>query len=359
MNIIIRADVHHKIGMGHIMRCLKLLSYYDNNMNDITFICKKYNNLIDDTTLNKMYEKISINYNIDFIEVENDNYIDLNDMTTWLAEPYQNDCNKTIKLLKHETYLIIDHYSIDKKWEIMIKNHVKKIIVIEDYIKREHYCDIIINCTITNASLYNNLLNKNCKILLGMEYALIGKDFFIQDIGMREYNRISIFISGSDITDETSKIIRLCKIFNNKYNNKYVFDVIVGSLNINYSYIKNFCEKNKNFNLFYNIDNMAEILNKSYISIGSLGQSLFERMALKIPSIMMSIVDNQKYIIDTLIKSDTFIFFGNIPLKYDKILEESINKLYNIDIYKEKQINCEKFIKNIKLDIIFKELNNA
>ena len=357
MNIIVRADVHHKIGIGHIMRCLKLLSYYDNNINNITFICKKYNNLTDDVMLNNIYEKITVNYNINFIEIENDFYIDLNDMTTWLAEPYQSDCKKTIKLLKQGSYLIIDHYSIDKKWEIMVKDYVKKIIVIDDFIKREHHCDIIINCTITNALLYNNLLNKNCKMLLGMEYALIGKDFFIQDKNMREYNRISIFISGSDITDETSKIIRLCKIFNNKHNNKYIFDVIIGSLNINYSYIKNFCEKNEKFNLFYNIDNMAEILNKSYISIGSLGQSLFERMALQIPSIMMTIVDNQKYLIDILIKSDTFIFLGNIPIQYDKILEENINKLYNTDIYKEKQINCKKFIKNIKIYNLFKTLS--
>lgn len=357
MNIIIRVDIHPKIGMGHLMRCLKLLSYIDNNVNKITFICKKYKNLINSNMLNEIYKKITNKYYINFIEIENDYYINIEDMTTWLGESYEKDCIKTIKLLNQESYLIIDHYAIDIKWETMIKKYVKKIIVIDDFIKRKHYCDTIINCNITNPKLYNNLLNKNCKMLLGMEYALIGKDFFIQDIRKREYNRISIFISGSDNTDETSKIIKSCKIINSKYNNRYIFDVIVGGLNTNYSYIKSFCDNNNRFNLFYNIDNMSYVLNKSYISIGTLGQSLFERMALKIPSIMISIVDNQKYLIDTLIKSNTFIFLGNIPLQYDKILEKNINKLNNSDIYKEKQINCEKNIKDIKINNLFKNIS--
>ena len=352
MNIYIRVDTHPKIGTGHIMRCLNLLSYFENTSQyKFYFICKKYKNLnlTEDTLLNKIYSKVRKKYEIIFIDVENDNYIVENNMSTWLSEPYHSDANKTIANLHKCSYLIIDHYAIDKKWENMVKKFVEKIIVIEDFIKREHYCNIIINSTINNYMLYDNLVNKECKLYLGMEYAIINRDIFIQDIKNRDNYTISIFVSGSDITDETSKIIYECNLINTRNDYKYTFDVIVGCLNKHYNKIKRFSKENKNFNMYYNIDNMAEILNKSYISIGALGQSLFEKIALNIPSLVLTISENQSALIDNLIKTDTFIYIGNIPIDYSRVLENNINILYNIELYNKIKLNCMNLIKNKKI----------
>lgn len=356
MNVYIRVDAHPKIGTGHIMRCLNILSYFENkNRYNFYFICKKYRNLnvIDNDLINKIYSKINKKYTILFIDVENDDYILENDMQTWLAEPYYIDANKTISKLNKCKYLIIDHYAIDKNWENIVRNYVEKIIVLEDFIKREHCCDIIINSTINNSILYNNLVNKECKLYLGMEYAIINKETFIQNINNRNNYTISIFVSGSDITDETSKIIYECNLINFRNDYKYTFDVIVGCLNKNYNKIKRFCEENKNFNIYYNIDNMAEILNKSYISIGALGQSLFEKIALNIPSLVLTLSKNQEETIVNLNQTNIFLYIGNTPIDYSIILETNINKLYNTELYNKIKLNCIKFIKNQKLgDII-------
>jgi UDP-2,4-diacetamido-2,4,6-trideoxy-beta-L-altropyranose hydrolase len=356
MNIFIRVDVHPKIGVGHVMRCLKMLSYCEDTAN-CTFISKRYKNLESNDMLNEMYRKIARNHTINYIDIEDDSHIDENDMTTWLAEPYMKDCKKTIGFLDIDSILIIDHYGIDRKWETAVRDHIGKVIVIDDFIGRTHCSDIIINCMATDRTMYDGLVNPNCELLLGMEYALIGKEFFIQDISKREKCRISVFVSGSDITDETSKIIRHCKGINRRNNNKFTFDVIVGRLNDKCLSIRKFCEENEKFNFFHDIDNMAEVLNRSYISIGALGQSLLERIALGIPSIALAISDNQTNLIDTLAKSETFTFLGTLPLHYDKILEEAINGLYNVDTYEERRTKCKKFIRNIGIHKVFKELH--
>ena len=70
MNIYIKVDVHPTIGIGHIMRCLNFLSYYDNSKYNFSFICKKYKNINLDTEkcINKIYKKIQYQYKIHFIK---------------------------------------------------------------------------------------------------------------------------------------------------------------------------------------------------------------------------------------------------------------------------------------------------
>lgn len=350
MNIFIRVDAHFKIGIGHIYRCLKLTSYID-NINTITFICKKYKNLQNKKKefVNNIYKKIEKNFKIKFIEIENDDSIKM-DMNTWFGENYMLDANKTIENLNDCDILIVDHYSVDYRWENIVKKYTKKLIIIEDFIGRKHNCDLIINGLVNDTLVYKNLVNKDCKLLLGNEYLIIGNHFFNQDIKLREKNRISVFISGSDITNETCKIIKSLKIINK--NKKYIFDIIVGGLNTNYKTILKLCKEDY-FLIHYNIDNIWEILNRSYISIGALGQSLLERIALKIPSIMISLSENQLLVSKNLLSSGCFRYIGSIPLNYDNLLNEIISIEKNYIKYVE---NCNKYFSRNKLINLFNSI---
>ena len=299
--------------------------------------------------MNNIYKKITKKFKIKFIEIDNDDYIKM-DMKTWFGENYMLDANKTIEKLINCDILIVDHYSVDYRWENIVKKHVKKLIILEDFVGRKHNCDLIINGLTNNTLLYRNLVNNSCKLFLGNEYLIIGNQFFNQDIKLREKNRVSIFISGSDTTNETCKIINSLK--NNSKNKKYNFDVIVGALNSNYQTILELCEED-NFFIHYNIDNIWEIFNKSYISIGALGQGSLERIALKIPSIMLSLTENQLLVSKNLINSECFKYIGNIPLNYNNLLDEILTIEKNYNKYFG---NCKKYFNSNKLDILFKQI---
>ena len=350
MNIFFRVDTHFKIGLGHIYRCLKLTSYID-NISNITFICKKYKNFDfrQKEFMNNIYKKIIKKFKIQFLYIENDNDIK-KEMGTWFGENYKLDAYKTIKILKNCDILIVDHYSVDYRWENIVKKYTKKLIVIEDFVGRKHNCDLIINGLVTDLSVYKNLVNDSCKIYFGNEYLIIGNQFFNQNIKLRQKDRICVFISGSDITNETYKIVKSLKKIN--LNKKYKFDIIIGGLNINYNSIIQICN-DENFFIHYNIDNIWEIYNKSYISIGALGQGSLERIALKIPSIMITLTENQLLVSKSLIQSKCFKYMGNIPLNYDNLIYEiaDIEKNYNKYVS-----NCNKYLKSNKLESLFNNL---
>ena len=352
MNIFFRVDSSDIIGTGHIIRCLKFANYYKNY--NIYFISKKFKHNINC----KITEN---NFILNEISIKNTE-IDINNSETWLGEPWENDCNKTIDIIKNKKvdWLIIDQYGIDFKWQSKIKPYVKNLLVIDDYIERKHNSDYLLNNVIDNNTInkvkYINYINKECKLLLGSNYIFFSEDFFKYS-KIKKFNntikRVNIFISGSDYDNYTLKIIQL---LSNKFNN-IIFDIIIGGSNKNYKLIENYCKQFINFNFYHNINNIPEILSKSDLSIGSIGQSFYERLILKIPSIVFTIADNQLEIYDKYKNDNLFIYCGH-KMENCQII---IDKLRNITNNKEewdKMIYCctnisNKFInKNYIKDII-------
>ncbi|MFC0561930.1 hypothetical protein [Halalkalibacter alkalisediminis] len=98
--------------------------------------------------------------------------------------PWCIDVEQTIELLKKSVkpidLLIIDHYSIDKSWELSIRKFVKKIMVIDDLADREHDYDILLdqNFHLKNEIRYNGLIPSHCKLFLGPKYVLFSTPRF-------------------------------------------------------------------------------------------------------------------------------------------------------------------------------------
>ena len=343
-NICIRVDGDNYIGSGHIYRCLNLASYINNSK--IEFICKNISiNLVN---------LIESKYKLNLLEKNNKLKITI-DKNTWLNDSEIDDVEKTINIIKNKNFdwIIIDHYGISDIWENKIKDYIKNIFVIDDYYNRKHNCNYLLNQLCNNTELYNNLLNKNCKLLHGNEYFLLDKKYLniINLNNNDKLTRINIFMGGIDNTNETEKIIKKCNIINKKLNNAIIFDVVVGLGNNNKKKIEILCKEFKNFNYYYNIDNFSELLLKSDLSIGSAGKTIFEKCILELPSLLICFDLSQQIILQDIINLNIFNYIGTINENYLDNLEAKIMYYYNYP-YKLKEIkkNCKKFfnIENLK-----------
>lgn len=337
-NIVIRADGDNYIGTGHIYRCLNLASYINNS--NIIFICKNINE--------KLKELIREKYIL--ILIEKNNILEITkDKNTWLNDSEINDANKTIDVIKKKNidWIIIDHYSIGMVWEKAIRPFVKKIFVIDDYIKR-HDCDILLNILLKNKSYYNGLLNNSTIILHGKNYIILNKTYLnaFKTNNNNSLKTINIFMGGSDETHETIKIIKNCNKLNRKMNLNIKYDVIIGGGNKQRKEIIDLCNSYEDFNYYYNVKCIKNIFLNSELSIGLAGNTIFEKCILQTPNLLICTNNSQRMLLDEYIDAGVCIYMGNIN---DSCYMDNINKhiifyYTNPSELKNVKKQCNKFL---------------
>lgn len=349
MNILFRVDASNIIGTGHVYRCLNFADLYSKN-NNIYFITKKH--------LFNLNEKIKEKYTCFELEIENIDNINLN-IDTWLGESELNDVKKTISVIEKNKleidWIIIDHYGINEVWENEIKKYVKKICVIDDFINRKHNCNILINQQIREEEKikYKDIINKECKICVGNDYLILNSKYYEMEIKkeIKNLRRINIFMGGSDNDNITNEIIDICNEFIIKNELNIIVDVIIGKSNKNFKKIENKLNNLKNFNYYYDIKFIGNLLLEADLAIGSPGTTSYERVITCTPSLMICIAYNQKTVIKKFIESGTSKYIGEIDDKENDYKKELKRNLNEINKNYEELINmsnrCKKFI-NLK-----------
>ena len=346
MIIVFRVDSSDIIGTGHVYRCLNLAAQYKEH--SIYFICKDHPYNLNDK-VKKTYSLLELSHG-------NANDITL-DMNTWLGETEIDDAKKTISLLKRNNIsvdcLVIDHYAINKEWENYLRSYVNKIAVIDDFTNRNHDCDILINQQITHEEgiiRYKNRLPTECNICCGNDYLLLHPRYFEYTGFKKQYDkpfltRINIFMGGADTFNITEKIIDICNKYNNSLKNKIWFDVIIGKANKNVYRIKDIVSNIENFKLYYDMEFIGDLLEKSDLAIGAPGSTSYERCLMKTPSLAICLADNQKTVLDKFIDANVMKYLGTIQDNFEEQLLfylEYFNN--NIDELQKMSYNCEKLI---------------
>ena len=168
-------------------------------------------------------------------------------------------------------------------------------MVIDDLANRSHDCDLLLDQNyIHDQSRYNELLCPNTLRLLGPTYALLRKDFTANYNGVvqsqHETNRVFIFFGGSDPDNLISTAIKALKHPNLRH---LLVDVVVGLANPHIKAIKKQVAEHPHAQLHIQIENIAELMAKADIALGAGGSTTWERMAIGLPTIVVTIAENQ------------------------------------------------------------------
>ncbi len=345
-----RVDSSTLIGSGHVHRCLNLAKYLKSKGVKCNFISKRLTgNLISKIKKENFDVFILPNRNSKKLRFK----LDYND---WLQDTIENDIKDTIKIIsKYDNidYLIIDHYSLDIRWENNVRSYVDKIFVIEDLTSRKHFCDYLLNFNIPNDNhkKYKNLTNPHARILLGPKYLLLPENY---NYSKKKINlkRIVFFIffGYSDNFDLTYKTINYLERMSNE---NFFYNIVLGRSSINFKKIQNLLKDKKNFKININIKNIINIIKKSDIAISAGGFNSFERIRLLKPSIVINNAKNQNDICRSLSKYKFIEYIGETKdLNFFK-LKKSVKKIiHNYDkvinhLYKNKELFPKNSLDNI------------
>lgn len=311
MRFCFRVDSSHIMGSGHIVRCMTLADKLRKMNHESFFICRELNgNLINLVEHN--------GFTVFRLPKSN---VELDESTpkhaSWLGETWQNDAVQTVEVLKNTLrvdWLVVDHYSLETRWEEYVRPYVDKILVIDDLADRKHDSDLLLDQNLYDnpTERYSNLVPLKTDVIVGPRYALLRDEFIdLRKRGIRErsgkINRILVFFGGSDPTNETQKALNALEQLQ---ITDIMVDVVVGIANRNRDSIERYCSKKNNINYYCQVNNMATLMENADLFIGAGGSTTWERCCLGLPSMVVSIADNQQGIINNVARKGALIALG-------------------------------------------------
>ncbi|MEQ5726521.1 UDP-2,4-diacetamido-2,4,6-trideoxy-beta-L-altropyranose hydrolase [Providencia rettgeri] len=341
MQIVIRADSGFEIGTGHMMRCLTLANALRNNGHDIFFVSKPHTgNIIDKVKQN--------NFDYATLTINDTPYDDLYH-SRWLGSSQMDDAMQTVGIInqcikKSVDLIIVDHYAIDHRWEEILKQHTKRILVIDDLADRKHNCDYLLDQTFMRTKQdYQSLLPKDCQLMLGSQFALLRPEFIkplelIQQIRLKSKNQMAthilVMMGGTDPLNVSAKVLDALLL--DKENKKIT--VVLGPTAPHYDSVKAYCEHDKRITIMSDISNVAELMLNHDICIGAAGTTSLERCSMGLPSILVAFAENQIPILTMLGNFGAVIVF-TLEDSHEQILSK-LNYLRTPENYQRMTERC-------------------
>jgi len=293
--IYIRVDASIQIGCGHVERCLTLSKILSERHIKVHFICRSHIGHMAERIENEGFDVTMLPTTREFI-VEPD----LKERyKSGLGVSWELDANDTSQIIlqTEPIWLIVDHYAIDVSWEHLVKSLTNiKIMAIDGLANRSHDCDILLDQTysLDGMARWNDLVPSYCKLLSGAKYALLRPEFIKVKNTLRKrtgaVKRILIAFGGVDEVNASS--IALEAVILSKHN-KILIDVVIGKDNPHLSQLKARCDDLVNVELHIQTSNMAELMAAADLSIGAGGTMVWERCYLGLPTLLISIAENQ------------------------------------------------------------------
>lgn len=320
--VVFRTDASAEIGSGHFMRCLTLAHALHAHGAEIHFICTPL-----PTRLEAEFKRYP--YTLHTIIVSDKT-------ASNLCNQYE-DAHATLTCLQFEIIksvdcLVVDHYSLDSEWEIIITHAVSQILVVDDLANRKHTCRWLLDQNPRTTEDYTGLVPAHCLNLVGPRYALVREEFInlrrqaIQRRMQTESVRnLLVFYSHDADYSILQKSILAIQTINYTFDDIYIIagthketlQLECSSLNIPSLRITD-----------YDAD-IAESLLKADIVLGAAGSSSWERCVLGVPSLLVVLAPNQRLVANSQVKQGNAIYAGETATLTYHAVTEALKTILN------------------------------
>jgi UDP-2,4-diacetamido-2,4,6-trideoxy-beta-L-altropyranose hydrolase len=308
MQIAFRTDASLQIGTGHVMRCLTLAEGLKAKGAQCLFICREHpGNLIEQINQRGFIVK-ALPANSKEMVSDELNSTAHSEYDSWLGTDWKTDAAQTKLSVGKKVYdwLIVDHYTLDEKWEKALRSRCRRLMVIDDLADRPHDCDLLLDQNLgRDKSHYHYLVPEKSTVLTGPRYALLRpefaafRDYSLQRRANPELKHLMISMGGVDQINATGKVleaIKECKLPDDLH-----ITVVMGPDAPWLSQVKSLAKQlPQPTEVKINVLNMAQLMADSDLAIGAAGSTSWERCCLGVPSIIAVLADNQQLIANSL-----------------------------------------------------------
>lgn len=261
MKVFIITEGSRDIGFGHITRCTSLYQAFEEKGVLPIFL------IHGDETLKDL--------------LNNKNH----DIFNWTIEE-----EKLLTFIEYADVVIIDSYLADYELYKKVSNLVKVPVYIDDNKRIDYPRGIVVNGTVYADEL-NYPEKQDVTYLLGSQYTPIRKKFWdVTDKEIKEnVKTIMVTFGGDDARNMTPSILTLAKENFPALTKK----VIIGKGFKNTEQIESLKDEKTELIYYPDAEGMKKAMLESDVAISASGQTLYELARVGVPTIAISVAENQ------------------------------------------------------------------
>lgn len=194
--------------------------------------------------------------------------------------------------------IVIDSYRLDMSFERSLHRHACPILVIDDSPTRPHDCDLLLDMTLhRSANDYAGLLPQHCRVLAGASYTLVRSEFgeqratsMVRRATPSKLTSVYISLGLTDVGGHTAPIVR--SLVTSGSLDEII--VVIGPASQSFDEVIALQKSHARIEVHIDPPNVAELMSRADIAIGTPGTSSWERCCLGLPSILLVVADNQR-----------------------------------------------------------------
>ena len=319
MKVTFRVDASLQIGTGHVMRCLTLADALAAQGAECLFICREHQGNLIEQIRSKGYRA----YGLPVLDSVCANLLAINTASDekspvhshWLGATQVEDAAACTAILAkvNPDWLIVDHYALDDRWELALKPHCHKLMVIDDLADRSHLCDLLLDQTFGRDSEdYRAWVPATCRLLCGSQYALLRpafvalRDYSLQRRANPQVRQLLITMGGVDKDNATSQVLeglRGCPL-----PAQCQITVVMGATA---PWLAEVSRQAQSMpwatTVMVGVSDMAQLMADSDLAIGAAGATSWELCCLGVPSLLICTADNQRTAIAALASASAIV----------------------------------------------------
>lgn len=325
MKVAFRVDASLQMGTGHVMRCLTLANALKLQGCECQFISREHPGNLIAHILHQGFKVHTLPLATTNVSSNSEPRLS---HELWLGATQQQDATECSALLRdlQIDWLIVDHYALDARWEIAIKEHYSRLMVIDDLADRNHECDLLLDQTFgRDISDYAPWTPSNCTLLCGSSYSLLRpefsalREFSLQRRKKAQLQHLLITMGGVDKDNATGQI--LLALQSSELPADCRISVVMGATA---PWLAEVCQLADQLRwpteVKVGISDMAQLMAESDLAIGAAGATTWERCCLGLPSIMLILADNQRGIAQALSNAGAADLINMSTLDYNAII---------------------------------------
>ena len=325
MLVVFRVDASGVIGTGHVMRCLTLADSLRSRGGQCVFVTREHDGHLGGLIRGRGFEAI-------VLPLEPAIAPTTGGYGHWLGGGWEADADATLAAFagRRPDWVIVDHYAIDERWERRVKPHCHRLAVIDDLADRDHDCDLLLdqNAVAGAEERYAGRVPGSCHLMLGPRYALLQPKYAELHANARtrgtEIRRVLVYFGGVDAKDITGLAVDALLALDRP---DIAVDVVVEPTHPRARSLAERVAGHANFTVHGRLPTLAPLMLAADLAIGAGGATTWERCCLGLPTLVITIADNQTAAAAELHRQGLIRWLGRHSDANSEALREELKRL--------------------------------